>query len=212
MNQQYEEKLFSTRYQFETDQVLLRPLLPEDIDGYRKIAFDEKIWKFYPSMISNETELQQFVTDAIRGRETRTRVTFTSIHKPTGEIAGSSSYGNISFRDQRLEIGWTWTGTAFQRTGINRANKFLLLQFAFEVLQFVRVEFKTDVLNEQARKALLAIGCTEEGILRSHTLMNHGRRRDTIYYSILRNEWPAIRQGVFGSYHSNIESSSTLFK
>lgn len=206
MNYPNEEMLFSTGIQFETDQVLLRPLLPEDLDGYRKIAFNELIWKFYPSIISNEEELQAFIREALHSREMRTRVTFTSIHKPSGEITGSTSFGNISFRDKRLEIGWTWTGAPFQRTGINRANKFLLLQYAFEGLGFERVEFKTDVLNEQARKALLRIGCVEEGVLRSHTLMNFGRRRDTIYYSILKKEWPAIRQKIFGDYHSNLEN------
>lgn len=194
------QELFSTTLRFETENILLRAIQPEDIDGYRKIAFDEAIWKFYPTMISNEAELQQFMNDALKGRETQTRVTFTAIFKPTGEIAGSTSYGNISPRDQRLEIGWTWVGTKFQRSGLNRANKFLLLQYAFDELNYIRVEFKTDVLNQQARKALLGIGCTEEGILRSHTLMNYGRRRDTIYYSILQNEWPGISNNIFKDY------------
>ncbi|MEO9238417.1 MAG: GNAT family protein, partial [Jatrophihabitantaceae bacterium] len=96
--------------------------------------------------------------------------------------------------DQRLEIGWSWLGRDFQGAGINRWAKFLLLQHAFEQLAAERVEFKTDQLNLQARKALRNIGAVEEGVLRSFNPMPDGRRRDAVYYSVLRAEWPEVKR------------------
>ncbi len=187
-------QLFDGDFQLENDQVILRPLMVSDRDEYRKIAFDKNIWTYFPIAINNEEDLENFILSAINDRQNKTRVTFTSIDKNSGDIAGSSSLGNFSFRDKRVEIGWTWLAPQFQRTGINRSNKFLLMQYAFEMLEMERVEFKTDFLNEKARKGLKGIGAIEEGTLRSHTLMQFGRRRDTIYYSVLRPEWPAIKE------------------
>jgi RimJ/RimL family protein N-acetyltransferase len=119
----------------------------------------------------------------------KSRLPFTIIDKKSGAIAGSTSFGNISFRDKRLEIGWTWIAKDYQGKGINDQIKYLMMEYAFGTLGFERVEFKTDVLNTFSRRALLRIGATEEGILRNHMLMTHNRRRDTIYYSVLRSEW-----------------------
>lgn len=100
-----------------------------------------------------------------------------------------TSFLNISFNDKRIEIGWSWIALEYQGEGFNRIVKKILISFVFENLNFERVEFKTDLLNVQARKALSKIGCVEEGILRSHTQMHDGRRRDTVYYSIIRKDW-----------------------
>ena len=97
------------------------------------------------------------------------------------QIIGSSSFGNFSDRDKRVEIGWTWLGRAYQGKGFNDLSKYLMMEYCFEKLGLERVECKTDVLNTHARRALQRIGMTEEGILRSHTLMTNNRRRDTIY-------------------------------
>ena len=127
----------------------------------------------------------------------KTRLTFAIIEKSTGNAIGSTSFGNISLIDRRVEIGWTWIAREFQGKGINNQIKYLLLRYLFEKNDFERVEFKTDVLNLPARKALLRIGAKEEGVLRSHTLMAHGRRRDTIYYSVLRSEWEEVKRKNF---------------
>ncbi|MEM7477603.1 MAG: GNAT family protein [Planctomycetota bacterium] len=182
--------------------MLLRPVCQSYFDAYFKLAFDKRIWQYYPFEITTIDELQGWLIDCISDRNACNRAAFSILDKDSGEIAGSSCYGNISYRDRRLEIGWSWINPRFQRTGINRHAKFLLLEYAFEVLGMARVEFKTDVLNEKARKALLGIGCTEEGVLRSHTLMPKGRRRDTIFYSLLRDEWPATKAAVFAGYQS----------
>jgi len=121
--------------------------------------------------------------------------------KKAEAYAGCTSYLNISAVNSRLEIGSTWIGEEFQRTGLNRACKFLLLSYAFEDLGWERVELKTDSRNEQSKTAIQKIGAQYEGKLRSHTLMSDGYRRDTVYYSILKPEWPRIKSVIFSGYH-----------
>ncbi|MEO6230959.1 MAG: GNAT family protein [Ferruginibacter sp.] len=194
------DELFTGDFALENSNVLLRPLLASDKDEYRGLVFNENIWTYFAIAINDENDLDAFIDNAIFDRASKSRVTFTSIHKASGKITGSSSFGNFSFRDKRVEIGWTWVAPQFQKTGVNRTNKFLLMQYAFEVLGMERVEFKTDVLNQNARKGLRGIGAAEEGTLRSHTLMQFGRRRDTIYYSVLKNEWPSVKNSIFKDY------------
>ncbi|WP_162055180.1 GNAT family N-acetyltransferase [Pontibacter pamirensis] len=181
----------------EDARVLLRPFHPSDTAALRTIAFDEEIWRYMITRISNEQELEAWIQTATNGYQLGTRYTFMIEDKVTGKLAGSTSYGNISVPDKRLEIGWTWLSGEYRGSGLNRHCKFLLLRYAFEVLQMERVELKGDALNMRSRKAMLKIGATEEGILRSHTLMHDGRRRDTIYYSILRPEWEQIKSTIF---------------
>ena len=180
--------------------VLLRPFRPEDIAELATIAMDEEIWRYMVTCISNAQELEAWVQTVTEGYRQGSRYTFMIEDKATGQLAGSTSYGNISEPDKRLEIGWTWLSREYRGSGLNRHCKFLLLRYAFEELQMDRVELKGDSLNTRSRRAMLKIGATEEGTLRSHTLMHDGRRRDTVYYSILRTEWPQIRQTVFGDF------------
>jgi len=125
------------------------------------------------------------------------RMPFTIIDKDTKKIGGSSSYGNISFYDKRLEIGWSWLGPGYLGMGVNKHVKFALLSYAFEVMKMERVEAKTDMLSERAKAGLLKVGMIPEGVLRSHTLMHSDRRRDTIYYGLLRSEWPERKSSFF---------------
>ncbi|WP_299754150.1 GNAT family protein [uncultured Pontibacter sp.] len=184
----------------EDSRVLLRRYQPLDLDNLPGIVYDEEIWRFMPTRISDAQELQNWAQTVETGFASGTRYTFMIVDKATGQLAGSTSYGNISLPDKRLEIGWTWLSKAFRGSGINRHCKFLLLQHAFEMLRMERVELKTDVLNQRSRRAMLKIGATEEGVLRSHTQMHDGRRRDTIYYSILKPEWPAVKASAFADF------------
>ena len=181
----------------EDARVLLRSFQPSDTAALSAIAMDEEIWRYMITRISNGEELDSWVQTATAGYQNGTRYTFMIVDKATGKLAGSTSYGNISVPDKRLEIGWTWLSKDYRGSGLNRHCKFLLLRFAFEVLQMERVELKGDALNMRSRKAMRKIGATEEGILRSHTLMHDGRRRDTVYYSILRPEWQQIKNTIF---------------
>ncbi|MFD2514881.1 GNAT family N-acetyltransferase [Pontibacter locisalis] len=177
--------------------VLLRKYKAPDLKAVALIAADEDIWRFMPTKISSQRDLEEWRQTVEKGYVTNTRYTFMIIDKATGKLAGSTSYGNISETDKRLEIGWTWLSKEFRGSGLNRHCKFLLLEHAFNELGMERVELKTDVLNIRSRKAMLKIGATEEGVLRSHTQMHDGRRRDTIYYSILRHEWPQVKANFF---------------
>jgi len=178
----------------ENEHVLLRPITPEDRAEQRAIAIDESIWRYFITLIRTDADFDAFFDAALADQEAGRRVVFHIIDKGSGQAAGSMSFGNLSPNDLRLEIGWSWLGIAFQGKGINRWAKFLMLEHAFERLAAERVEFKTDVLNQQARHALRNIGAREEGVLRSYNPMPSGRRRDAIYYSVLRPEWPAVKE------------------
>jgi RimJ/RimL family protein N-acetyltransferase len=176
------------------DHVVMEPLSLDHVGGLANVGLDPDIWHWTPNQIESESDLADYVRAAIKGREAGHMYPFATRIKATGEIVGSSRYGNIVLEHKRLEIGWTWIGAAWQRTFVNSEAKLLMLGHAFEVLDCNRVELKTDALNLKSRRAMLGIGCTEEGTLRHHVLNPSGRLRDTVYYSILRDEWPATKQ------------------
>ena len=182
----------------ETGRALLRPVIEEDYDEFLLLAKqDEEMWKYFSLNLGNEAQLKKWMEMAFNDKKAETRRPFTIIDKKTGLIAGSSSMGNISYPDLRLEIGWSWLGKDFRSTGLNKHAKFSMMRYAFEELNFERVEFKTDVLNERARQGLRNVGGIEEGILRSHMTMWNNRRRTSIYYSVLKEEWSGLKQTIF---------------
>ncbi|WP_321499647.1 GNAT family protein [Breoghania sp.] len=177
----------------ENDRVRLRPLRASDKEALRKIVFDPAIWRYFVATVDDEAGLDAFMETALADMAAERRAVFVIFDKATDELVGSMCYGNMAEKDLRLEIGWSWLGVAYQGTGLNRFAKLALLTHAFETLGCKRVEFKTDVLNQQARRGLRNIGATEEGVLRSYNFMPGGRRRDTIFYSILEDEWPKVK-------------------
>jgi RimJ/RimL family protein N-acetyltransferase len=182
----------------ETPKVLLRPLDYTDQPAFLQLARqDEDMWAYFSLNLGDPAQLQKWMDLAYTERTAGTRRPFTIIDKASGQVAGSSSMGNISYHDLRLEIGWSWLGKEHRSTGINRHAKFCMERYAFEQLNFERVEFKTDVQNARARKGLENVGGVEEGILRSHMTMWNNRRRTSIYYSVLKAEWPTVRQTLF---------------
>jgi RimJ/RimL family protein N-acetyltransferase len=182
------------RHKFVDARVELRPLTEADTEQLRDIAFDADIWRYFVALVANDADLDRFVQQAETDTRNGSRVVFAIIDRASGRVAGSTAFGNLVEAERRLEIGWSWLGKEFQGTGINRSTKKLLLTYAFEALGCERVEFKTDALNLQARAGLRAIGATEEGILRSFNFMPGGRRRNAVYYSILKDEWPALKE------------------
>lgn len=170
--------------QLESERLLLRPLERENLPTLLELTQDPALWTYFTHDLSTLEGLEAWAAGYFAGD----RFQFIVIDKATQQVLGSTGFGNYFPRDQRIEIGWTWLGRAVQGTGTNREMKSLMLDYAFKELGMLRVEFKTDVLNLPARRALLRLGATEEGILRSHMLMTHGRRRDTIYYSFLKGE------------------------
>lgn len=185
----------------ENDRSILRPLKETDLKALLYIAEDQpNLLQYSPSPFGNKKALKEYILKANEQKELGMRMPFIIYDKKAQAWAGSTSFGNISDSNKRVEIGWTWLAKKFQRTGLNRNNKFMMLQYAFETAECERVEFKTDTRNQQSRTAMEKIGAKEEGTLRSHTIMTDGFRRDTVYYSILKEEWPEIKETVFKEF------------
>ncbi len=196
MQQDY-EKFFPSTLVLETPRVILRLLKEEDLPELSKITKSEDLWKYFTKDLSSDDELKKWIDDAHEERRQGKRMPFVIIDKDEKKVAGSTSFGNISLFDQRVEIGWSWLGEEFRGTGVNKHAKFALLSYAFDVIKVERVEIKTDNMNERSKAALRKIGAREEGVLRSHMQMHNNRRRDSVYFSILKNEWPEVKQEFF---------------
>ncbi len=190
----------------ENQNALLRPLGTDDTQLLNEVAIaQEDLVLYSPYKIHTPDLLAQYIAASLAERGSGIRYPFAIYDKTQGCWAGSTSIANVSNKERRLEIGWTWIGKAFQQTGLNRACKYLLLSYAFDDLQFERVEFKTDARNTASRTAIEKIGGQYEGALRSHTVMPDGFRRTTVYYSILKEEWPRLQQTVFKTFASSAE-------
>lgn len=172
-------------------------MVASDVDTLKILIHDIKIWQYVTYSMQSYQDIVDYVNQAISQRLLSMRYHFIIEDVITDEVLGSTALCNYSTKDHRIEIGWSFLKSNTWGSGTNKQVKFLLLDFAFTQLNANRVEFKTDVLNLRARSALLKIGTIEEGTLRSHTLMPSGRYRDTIYYSILKEEWPEAKAQNF---------------
>ena len=166
----------------------------EHLDGLSEIGLDPEIWRFTLVLVRTREDMRSYMESALKLQREGTTLPFVTIERSSGQIVGSTRFGNYDPANRRIEIGWTWIAPPWQRTAINTEAKYLMLSHAFDKLHCVRVELKTDVLNSPSRKAMLRIGAKEEGILRKHSLVWDGRYRDSIYYSILDEEWPEVKQ------------------
>ena len=185
---------FETDIILESDSLLLKPLSLSDTGNLLSIATaDKTMLQFSPTQVYTKDLLTTYVENAIALRNNHARYTFSIFSKSRNCYVGSTAFLNISNADDRLEIGATWIGKPFQGTGLNRQCKYLLLQYAFDILNAHRVEFRTDERNLQSRKAIEKIGGKFEGMLREHTVMYDGFRRNTFCYSILKIEWDAAK-------------------
>lgn len=181
----------------EGTRVKLVPLKKSHGDDLWEIAADERLWKWNPWPVESRNEMDDYIDRALQElAEGRSRPYLTTLS--SGQVVGSTRFMNIVPRHRRLEIGSTWLGKKWQRTGINREVKLLMLTAAFEEWGYDRVELKTDSLNDQSTTAISKLGAKEEGTLRQHVVTRSGRVRDTVYYSIVREEWPAVRERLLG--------------
>jgi RimJ/RimL family protein N-acetyltransferase len=177
----------------EGERIRLEPLEARHFDDLSRVAFDLELWRWTIMGPQDEAGLRRWLETALANAEAGTERPFATIDRTSGRAIGSSRYMSIVPEHKRLEIGWTWLATPFQRSGINREAKLLQLTHAFETLGANRVEFKTHVLNQQSRTALAGIGATFEGIFRQHTIMPDGSLRDSAYFSVISPEWPAVK-------------------
>jgi len=173
--------------------VRLEPLAKAHLAGLAEVGLDEELWRWIPTAVRTREEMAAYIETALQEQERGVSLPFAILEKATGRAIGSSRYGNIDRTHHRVEIGWTWVAREWQRTAMNTEAKYLLLKHAFESLGCMRVELKTDSLNEKSRAAILRIGAKEEGIFRNHMITASGRIRHSAYYSIIDSEWPAVK-------------------
>ena len=176
--------------------VRLEPLTLQHLEALWEVGQDRDIWRWSPAPIENYADMQKYVETALNEQKQGVSLPFATVEKTSKRAVGSTRFGNIDAKNRRAEIGWTWIGRDWQRTFVNTEAKFLMLRHAFEVWKCIRVEFKTDFLNEKSRNAILRIGAKEEGIFRQHMITETGRLRDSVYYSILDGEWQKVKSNL----------------
>ena len=187
---------FAVDYILEDDRVLLRPLQAHDVENLMHFALNEpEIWKYsYVRAGGSRENLENYIRIALEARANKTEYPFIVFDKKAQQYAGSKRFYDMQFQHQSLQLGYTWYGSAFQGTGLNKHCKFLLLQFAFEKLGMERVELRADNNNAKSIAAMKSIGCVVEGVLRSNLPKVEGGRRDSIILSILKSEWPGVKE------------------
>ena len=173
--------------------VRLEPLTPAHIEPMFAAASDPQLWRWTLTQIASMKDMREYVDAALAAQSAGTALPFVTLDASTGEVIGSTRFGNIDVANRHVEIGWTWLRRDRQRTACNTEAKYLMLSHAFDVLGCIRVSLKTDALNQQSRAAILRIGAIEEGILRAHMITASGRIRDSAMYSIIDREWPGVR-------------------
>jgi len=178
---------------FQGERVRLEPLEERHVSGLLAAATDPATWTWLFARLDDEAELRAWLADALRARDAGTELPFATLDAKTGRVVGSTRYLAIVPAHRRLEIGWTWLAPASWGTGVNVEAKLLLLTHAFDTLGAMRVELKTDARNERSRAAILALGAQFEGVFRKHMRMADGRIRDSAWYAITDDDWPAVR-------------------
>jgi len=175
--------------------IQLRPMLASDGHELVQAATDGDLWNVPHTVIPSAQTAENYIRTALEGRADGTAIPFViQILEPKRMVIGSTRFWNINWQHRHLEIGWTWIGKSWQRTFVNTEAKFLMLSFAFERLNCVRVQFTTDETNKVAYDAILRLGAQQEGILRHDYIMADGRKRDSVVFSILDEEWPDVKR------------------
>lgn len=189
--------------------VRLEPLAPEHLAGLIDIGLEADIWRWMPIPIQTPGEMRAWLDSSLEAAEMGSEMPFATIVRDGAKVVGSTRYMNIEPRHRRLEIGYTWINPQWQRSAVNSEAKLLMLRHAFDTLGALRVEFKTDSLNERSRAALAGIGATEEGTMRNHMVTQSGRRRHSVYFSIIEEEWPRVRQQLEARLARHARAAST---
>lgn len=174
--------------------VRLEPLGLSHVDALCEVGLDPELWRWTAPDMETPAQMRDYVLTALSWQEAGTAIPFVTVDRSSGRVVGSTRFANIERAHRRVEIGWTWIARPWQRTAVNTEAKLLMLRHAFECWNCQRVELKTDALNAASRRAIARLGAVEEGLLRHHMLMSGGRLRDTVYFSIIAPEWPAVSE------------------
>lgn len=175
-------------------QVRLEPLSLDHLDGLCEVGLDPELWRWIPVPLTNREEMRRYVETALRWQAEGIAMPFATVLDESDHVVGSTRFANIDHENKHMEIGWTWIGKPWQRTVVNTEAKYLMLRHAFETLGCIRIEFKTDSLNQQSRNAILRIGAREEGTFRNHMITQNGRYRHSVYFSVIDSEWPDVKK------------------
>ncbi|MCO7261931.1 GNAT family N-acetyltransferase [Dickeya zeae] len=176
--------------------VTLRPLLHIDAKSLVDAAADGELWSLPFTVVPSADTVDAYINKALKGQAEGTVMPFAIILTSDQSVIGSTRFWKVDRQNRKLEIGHTWYSRSWQRTAANTESKLLLLRYAFEQLQCVRVQFTTDVLNERSQAAILRIGAVQEGIVRNERIMPSGRKRNSVRYSIIDDEWPEVRANL----------------
>ncbi len=191
--------------------VRLEPLRAEHAAALWEIAKNDlgDLFQWIPYPLKSLSDFEQFNRQVLEEQQRGLTIPFVTLERASGQIVGTTRYMNMDLANRKVEIGSTWIAPPWQRTAINTEAKYLMLRHAFEVWDCLRVELKTDAMNQRSRKAILRLGAKEEGILRKHMLTWNGRQRDSVYFSILDTEWPEVKSNLkkmLGVYRRNANS------
>jgi RimJ/RimL family protein N-acetyltransferase len=181
--------------------IRLEPLSHEHHAGLCEFGLEESLWQWTPIRVSTPEEMRQYIAEALAGQAAGTMLPFATVERASNRVIGSTRFSSIDTTHRRVEIGWTWLGRPWQRTAANTEAKFLMLRHAFETWGCIRVELKTDALNEVSRRAILRLGAKEEGTFRNHMVTHSGRVRHSVYFSIIESEWPDVKEDLLRKLH-----------
>ena len=173
--------------------VKIRPMEQDDLIELYNAGNSADIWTYMPMSVQSLDDMKRLIDNALKAREQGTEFPFVIIAKDSQKIVGSTRFLDISTANRSLEIGWTWLSPAVWRTSINTESKYLLLRHCFETLGTIRVQIKTDGRNQRSQKAIERLGAVREGVLRRHRIMYDGFVRDSVYYSIIDQEWQLVK-------------------
>jgi RimJ/RimL family protein N-acetyltransferase len=185
--------------------VRLEPLAASHKEGLCAAISDGRLWDLFTTIVPHPKDIDQFLKNASIAYEKGESLAFATIDGVQGgQIVGSTRFMNVNSQHKRIEIGFTFLGKTWQRTRINTEAKLLMLTHAFEELDMNRVELLTDYLNSKSRQAILRLGAREEGILRKHMVMRDGRVRDSVIFSIIKDDWPGVKQNLVYKLHQYV--------
>ncbi len=182
------------------ERVSLEPLTAEHIESMKAICQNPDIWTWYTEDLYEPDQMAKWMTSRLNESHDGKKMSYAVRLKEEDRIIGSTSYGNIDWEEKGIEIGWTWLGHDYIGAGINKHMKFLMLEHAFEKMDIERLELRTDERNARSRRAMEKIGAKHDGTLRSHRSTQGGIRRNTAVYSILKSEWPEIKNSIFKGF------------
>ncbi|MFK7813353.1 MAG: GNAT family N-acetyltransferase [Maribacter sp.] len=190
-------QVLNSQIQLQNKRLLLLPFEHTRNEELKEIIFKDEIWSYMGMKIRSEKDFENYIANTISDKNKGNCYPFIIIDKETNKVAGSTRYGYLNKASQKCEIGWTWYGTDFQGTGLNKACKYELLKFGFENIGFRRIQFSADLKNVRSQRAIAKLGATKEGVFRNNYIGDDGQSRDDVYFSIIQEEWKALKNSVF---------------